>query len=115
MGQDEPTADDLKRVKVTIKALLPEFRIEGVDPNVLEEVDPSILDGKRLIITVPLSKRDYRKTKEAFDKGGLKALGILSVSAEPQEVAEPGQTGFAKNEEQKRKLRTNRDSTPDRP
>lgn len=118
MEQDKPTADDLKRVQVTIKALQREYLkylIEGIDPSVLEGIDPSVLDGKRLIITVPLSKRDYRKTKEAFDKGELKALGILSVSAEPLEATEPEQTGFAKSEEQKRKPRTNRNSTPDRP
>jgi hypothetical protein len=107
MEQDEPTADDLKRVKVTIKALMRGYQIEGVDPNSIE--------GKRMTITVPLSKRDYRKTKEAFDKGELKALGILSVSAEPLESTEPEQIGFAESEEQKRKPRTNRDSTPDRP
>jgi hypothetical protein len=61
MEQGEPTSDDLKRVKVTIKALMRDYQIEGVDPNSIE--------GKRMTITVPLSKRDYRKTKEAFDKG----------------------------------------------
>jgi len=115
MEQDEPTPDDLTRVKVTIKTLLPEFRIEGVDPSVLEGLDPSILNGKRLIITVPLSKRDYRKTKEGFDKGELKALGILSVSAEPLEAADPEQPGFAKNEEKKRSGPKDSNSTPDGP
>lgn len=118
MEQDKPTADDLKRVKVTITALQREYLkylVEGIDPRILEQIDPSVLDGKRIIITVPLSKRDYRKAKEAFDKGELNALGILGVSAEPLEAAKPEQTGFAKTEEQKRVAHKKSDSTPDRP
>lgn len=118
MDQDKPTEDDLERVKVTIKALQQQYLkcvIDVIDPNILEEIDPSVLDGKRIIITVPLTKRDYRKAKEAFDKGELKTLGILGISAEPLEAAEPEQTGFAKTEKQKRVARKKSDSTPDHP
>jgi len=106
MDKGEVTADDLKRVKVTIKALMPDYQIEGVEPDSIE--------GKRMTITVPFSLRDYRKIKDAFDKGDLKTFGILSVSAEPLSAVGSEQSAFAKDEIKKRSGRKDSKSPPDR-
>ena len=107
MEQDKTKSDDLKRVKVSTKLFLPDMQIEGVAPNADNE--------HRLTITVPLSKRDYHKLKDAFDQGKLKDLGVLSISAEPLEAAGPEQTSFAKSESQKRVAHKKSDSTPKLP
>ncbi len=82
----------------------------------MELSDASPDEGKKLIVTVRLTPRDYKRLKEAFEQGQLEQFGVRDVyqflSAEP---AGSEQKGFAKAEEHKRMTHKKSDSPHDLP